>query len=108
MKNEDSIQDWRSTGRRRARKVLFNSFVSFECVDCGRTSKNPPKDAPSHFEEIWPSELRVLDYSLQADHLTKDLTNNSEEVLAWRCNPCHKASDSKTEKGESTIDKGLW
>lgn len=108
MKNEDMIQDWRSTGRRRARKVLFDSFTPFACVDCGRTSKSPPKDAPRHFDEIWPEELRELDYSLQADHLTKDLRNNSEEDVVWRCEPCHKKSDSKTEKGESTIDKGLW
>ena len=101
--NKGEIQDIRSTGRRRARRSLFNSRVDFCCVDCKRTSKEPPKDAPKWFEEIWPEENRVLDYSLQADHLTKDLYENFEEDLVWRCARCHKESDSQTAKGESTI-----
>lgn len=108
MKNEDHIQDWRSTGRRKARRQLFISHVPFECKDCGRTSMEPPKDAPSWFDEIWPEANRVLDYSLQADHESKDLTNNDESVLAWRCALCHKASDSKTEKGQSTINTNFF
>jgi aconitase A len=107
-KNDDAIIDWRSTGRRKARRALFESFTPFACAVCGKTSIEPPKDAPSWFEEIWPEENRVLAYSLQADHLTKNLQNNSAEDLEWKCSPCHKASDSLTEKGESTIDKGLW
>ncbi len=108
MKNEDNIQDWRSTGRRKARKELFNNYVSFECCDCGVTSKSPPKDAPPWFDEIWPLERRELDYSLQADHMTKDLTQNDVSVLRWRCQPCHKRSDSQTEIGETTIETGYW
>jgi hypothetical protein len=44
----------------------------------------------------------VLDYSLQADHETKDVTNNDINELAWRCAGCHKLHDNKTGKGEST------
>ena len=103
MKNEDNIQDWRSTGRRKARKELFNSYISFECATCGVTTINPPKDAPPWFDEIWPEENRVLDYSLQANHKTKDFTINTVEFLEWLCQPCHKLADSVTEKGESTV-----
>ena len=105
MKDEDRIIDWRSTGRRKARKELFTNYVEFKCVDCGRTSIKPPMDAPSWFDEIWPEENRVLDYSLQADHESKDVTNNDINVLAWRCSPCHKKHDSQTGKGESTVEQ---
>ncbi len=113
MKNEDNIQDWRSTGRRKARSVLYKSFTEYKCVGyidragklipCGKTSKEPPKDAPTWFEEIWPEENRVLDSQLQADHETKDMTQNSEEYVSWRCPSCHKKQDQKTEKGEATV-----
>lgn len=107
MKDESRIKDWRSTGRRKARKELFANYVPFMCVgteehDCGKTSKKPPMDAPPWFEELWPEENRVLDYSLQADHETKDVTNNDINELAWRCAACHKEHDIKTEKGVST------
>ncbi len=112
------MKDVRSTGRRRARKELFNSYVPFSCVgyidskgthhECGKTSINPPKDAPSHFEEIWPEENRVLSYSLQADHESKDLTDNDVARLAWRCAYCHKESDKQTDPGKSTVDSSIW
>lgn len=103
-KDESRIKDWRSTGRRKARKELFANYVEFKCIDCGRTSIDPPKDAPLWFDEIWPEENRVLAYSLQADHESKDLTNNDINELAWRCSSCHKTHDSKTEKGVSTVE----
>jgi ribosomal protein L37AE/L43A len=105
MANDAKIKDWRSTGRRKARRALYTARELFRCVDCHKTSKEPPKDAPNYFDEIWPEENRVLDYSLQADHLTKDLTVNDEGFLVWRCAKCHKESDKSTEKGESTIKK---
>ena len=58
MRDEDKILDWRSTGRRKARRVLYQAFVEYKCADCGKTTKEPPKDAPSHFNEIWPEEQR--------------------------------------------------
>lgn len=111
-KNDDNIKDWRSTGRRKARKELFNNYAEFKCVGyikdgkvipCGKTSKEPPKDAPPWFDEIWPEENRVLDYSLQADHESKDVMQNDINHLNWRCAPCHKMQDKQTEKGERTV-----
>lgn len=102
MAKDSSIQDWRSTGRRKARRALFNARVTFKCVDCGRTTTEPPKDAPVFFDEIWPAKGRVLSpRSLQADHESKDLQNNAVEDLNWRCASCHKLADSKTSKGTS-------
>ena len=109
MRDEDKIKDWRSTGRRKARRSLFESFVDFCCVDCGKTTTEPPKDAPSWFEEIWPETNRVLTpMALQADHESKDLTNNDEAHLNWRCASCHKLSDMKTEKGIATKEENYW
>lgn len=105
MKDESKIIDWRSTGRRKARKELFINYIEFKCVDCGKTSIKPPMDAPAWFEEIWPEENRVLSYSLQADHETKDVTNNDINSLAWRCVGCHKIHDSATGKNVSTKEK---
>lgn len=108
MKNEDNIKDLRSTGRRKARRALFKAFVEFKCADCGKTSIVPPKDAPPWFEEIWPEEQRVLDYSLQADHETKNLLSNDEADLSWRCASCHKLRDMQTEKGQSTTKEEFF
>lgn len=114
MKDEGGIHDWRSTGRRKARKALFEAYVSFECVDCGKTNIEPPKDAPSWFEEIWPESDRVLRndknsaYSLQADHISKDYQNNEIENLVWRCPSDHKKADAKTQKGVAQKTVNYW
>jgi hypothetical protein len=107
-KDDGKIKDWRSTGRRKARSALFKARVEFKCVDCGRTSKQPPKDAPAWFQDIWPDTNRVLDYSLQADHESKDLMHNTIDKLNWRCAKCHKEQDSKTGKGEATVKDDFW
>lgn len=112
MASDDKIKDWRSTGRRKARRSLFNSGVEFKCVGytdesgvhypCGKTTKEPPKDAPRNFDELWPLEKRVLSpQALQADHETKDLQLNDLEDLNWRCSSCHKKQDMQTSIGES-------
>lgn len=101
MKNEENILDIRSTGRRRARKALFNAHEPYVCADCGLTVTEPPKDAPPWFDELWPEEGRVLSM-LQADHEDKDLSFNDESGLNWRCPSCHKKRDQQTGKGEST------
>jgi len=62
----------------------------------------PPKDAPRHFAEIWPEEMREVS-QLQVDHEDKDYTNNELTNLNWRCPSCHKLHDLMTEKGESTV-----
>lgn len=108
-KNEDDIKDWRSTGRRKARRSLFQSHVKFCCIECGKTTTEPPKDAPAWFDELWPEELRILTpMALQADHETKDVTNNDEAYLNWRCASCHKLRDMQTEKGISTVTESYW
>jgi hypothetical protein len=119
MVNNKKMVDPRSTGRRRARKTLFDSYADYKCVgyqkgnktvECGKTSVNPPKDAPSHFSEIWPEENRVITTSLQADHESKDMYNNDEDEINWRCPSCHKYQDLQTSKGEATVevDNKLW
>jgi len=108
--------DPRSTGRRRARKELYESYMPFKCagytkdgitVACGKTSVIPPKDAPSWFDEIWPEENRVLHHSLQADHESKDMEANDINSLNWRCASCHAIQDRQTEKGVSSVTMDL-
>lgn len=108
MKNDDAIQDWRSTGRRKARAELYKSYEMYKCADCGVTVKEPPKDAPVWFDEIWPEEKRDLDSQLQADHESKDLTQNDIQLLNWRCASCHKKQDNLTEKGIATVTERLF
>lgn len=114
MARDENIIDWRSTGRRKARRALFAARVDFKCVgytdesgtyhSCGKTTYSPPKDAPSWFDELWPTERRVLSpQALQADHESKDLQDNDVEDLNWRCSSCHKLADAQTDKGESRI-----
>lgn len=107
---DGKVEDWRSTGRRRARGVLFHERVDYACVGyndpttsvlvpCSKTSLAPPKDAPKWFEELWPEQNRCLSSPLQADHLDKDVTHNSIENVVWRCPSCHKLQDQQTGKG---------
>lgn len=102
-KDEEKIKDWRSTGRRKARRALYTSRIDYKCVDCYRTVLTPPKDAPTYFDELWPEANRVLKAQLEADHETKDLTDNDPDHLNWRCDPCHWKHDHQTAKGESTV-----
>jgi hypothetical protein len=97
-KADAEILDWRSTGRRRARRMLFEARIDFSCVGCNATTKVPPKDAPSWFNDIWPEENRTAS-QLQADHTTKDVTMNDIDDLCWRCPSCHKIADMATSKG---------
>lgn len=114
MKDESGIVDWRSTGRRKARRALYYAYIPYKCVDCGATDTQPPKDAPVHFEEIWPEENRTLrndknsSYGLQADHVSKDYTNNEVEFLEWRCPSHHKRADLKSKKGEAQKELKFW
>lgn len=101
--DESKIKDWRSTGRRKCRKVLYRAYVTYRCRKCHKTTTEPPSDAPPWFDEIWPKKNRVLNYPLQCNHKTKDLTQNDESVNEWLCAPCHKEEDSKTSKGVSTM-----
>lgn len=100
-KKDSTIQDWRSTGRRRARRTLFESRQDYACIGCGHTVSTPPVDAPKWFEDIWPEENRDRT-QLQADHKSKDLTNNDIDELCWRCPSCHKLADNTTARGVAT------
>jgi hypothetical protein len=118
VKDVSKIKDWRSTGRRIARRTLFKARIDFACVGytsevgihypCGKTTTEPPKDAPAWFEDIWPEENRVLNpQSLQADHESKDYQNNALEDLNWRCSSCHKFQDKQTDKGVATVQNTI-
>lgn len=78
-------KDLRSTGRKRARKVLLASDRPFCCEECG-----------------WePDPTKPLDRSnnLDANHKNKVLTDCDPANLEWLCRSCHKKKDSRTEKG---------
>lgn len=99
-------KDLRSTGRKRARKVLFETERPYCCRICGVTTINPPPDAPANFEEFWPEARRELEstYSLQAQHINKQLMDVDPVNLEWLCASCHKLEDSQTSKGVSLIE----
>lgn len=86
-------KDERSTYRKRARRVLEKAGRSYWCVDCGRSPT--VEDAPGgHYPGMG---------ALQADHLSKDISDCDPANLEWRCASCHKESDSKTAKGVSAL-----
>lgn len=93
-KRRKTIKDMRSTGRKRGRRALFDEHRPFKCEWCDRTSIEPPPDAPEWFDELWPEEKRVLNYSLQVNHENKDISDNDPANLQWMCQPCHKIKDT--------------
>jgi len=118
-KDESKILDWRSTGRRKARRELYEARVPYRCVgyllpdkvsrfECNKTTIHPPKDAPKFFSEIWPEENRVLKSQLQADHESKDFTINIVEKLNWKCPPCHRKDDKQTIPGVAQSTVNYW
>lgn len=118
MKDQSKIKDWRSTGRRIARRTLYTNRVPYECEGykkptgeietCGKSTIHPPKDAHRYFNEIWPVGNRVLSSQLEADHKDKDYTNNSLDNLAWRCSSHHKLADRQTAKGVAQESVNYW
>jgi hypothetical protein len=95
-----NVIDWRSTGRKRLRRALFDEEVPYECDVCGRSSIERPPDAPENFDDFWPDGKRVLEYSLQANHINKDVTDCDPANGQWLCALCHKYLDSQTGVGE--------
>ena len=93
-------KDPRSTQRKRARKILFNAGRDYVCVDCGCSPKILPRDAPRTLK-LAPVGKRTVG-SLQADHENKNIMDNDLININWRCPSCHKNSDKRTGKGEST------
>jgi len=107
VKQRKRIIDMRSTGRKRGRATLFREWVPFVCNGwCERTSVKPPPDAPEWFEELWTEEKRELNYSLQVNHINKDISDNDPANLEWLCADCHKLKDSQTGVGE--IDRSEY
>lgn len=111
MKN--NIKDPRSTGRKRARRTLFNTKRLYACQICGITSRLRPPEAPNNFEEFWPLESGLSEATLlktttksalQANHINKNVLDNDPANLEWLCPPCHKKKDLTTSVGESVIE----
>lgn len=93
-------KDPRSTGRKRGRAVLFRSNSAYTCKVCSQSPKVLPPDAPRNFENFIPGDL---DYSLQCNHINKNILDNDRVNVQWLCAPCHKNADKVTLKGVSTI-----
>ena len=89
-------KDPRSTGRKRGRQVLFKSGDRYTCKHCGASPKTLPPDAPRSFENF---VFGILDYSLQVNHINKNILDNDKVNLQWLCAPCHKNADKVTVKG---------
>jgi len=98
-------KDARSTGRKRARRVLLKLVEQgerefhCECTEESHTWHSSPCG--------WiPDESRPLgrDNNLDADHRNKDWLDNDPSNLTWLCRKCHRALDRSTQKGESRID----
>lgn len=100
--------DPRSTQRKRARKVMFNTGVPYICgspnfdttESCGRSPKELPKDAPKTLELAHPDK-QFVSVGLQVNHINKNIMDNDPANLQYLCASCHKVKDSKTEKGVS-------
>lgn len=92
MANKDP-KDARSTGRKRARRILLELVkegeLEYICNNCGHEPKIP-----------WYVKSRSGDI-LDADHINKNILDNDPSNLQWLCRPCHKKEDLTTEKGES-------
>lgn len=106
MSSKEPI-DPRSTGRKRGRLVLFREGQEYVCagteeVTCGKTSKRLPPDAPIII--AWPESNRVLESSLQVNHINKNVLDNDPANLEWLCASCHKLKDSQSSKGVSIIE----
>lgn len=101
MANKEPL-DPRSTGRKRARRVLLKLVEQgereFQCEcegDCGTHSGLcgwTPKGELSRSN------------NLDADHRNKNWLDNDPSNLTWLCRKCHRALDRSTSKGESRIE----
>lgn len=81
--------DPRSTGRKRARKVLENIGRPFECAHC--------KGTPDPTKPIGRSN------NLDVNHINKNWLDNDPANLEYLCRTCHYKADRVTEKGVSKI-----
>lgn len=100
MQNRDEVLDPRSTGRKRARKVLFETERPFKCERCGSVP-----DGVSDAGEI--IDVTKLDRSnnLDANHKNKDWLDNDPANLEWLCRVCHRKSDRDDFDKEKYVDE---
>jgi hypothetical protein len=95
VKDDEQIKDARSTGRKRARRLLL-ALVSagereYACESC-RHVPNIPYTETSRSGDI-----------LDANHKNKNWLDNDPSNLEFLCRPCHYAKDRSTAKGESGL-----
>lgn len=88
------VKDPRSTGRKRARKVLEQTERPYAC-ECIRV-EHDWHGLPCG----WKPETQSRSQTLDANHKNKNILDNDPVNLEWLCRRCHKAIDSMTEKGE--------
>lgn len=97
--------DPRSTGRKRARRVLLKEVEQgereFHC-ECNEESHDwhgsPCGWVPN------PNKPLGRDNNLDADHRNKNWLDNDPVNLTWLCRKCHRALDRSTGKGETRIE----
>lgn len=104
--------DARSTGRKRARAVLFRNRRPYYCDlrerGCGKgptelpDSSYSPKDREQY--PLASVDNQVEGLILDANHINKDILDNDPANLEWLCRSCHVKADRQTEKGVSVLD----
>ncbi len=95
-RDDERIRDPRSTGRKRARRVLIKLVESGErdycCAVCG------------HIPTISYKESSRKGDILDANHINKNWLDNDSANLEWLCRPCHYEKDRSTGKGVSSVE----
>lgn len=99
MKSNDDVKDPRSTGRKRARKVLFETGRPFLCEHCGYIP-----DGVNEQGEIVDPQALTRSNNLDANHKNKNILDNDPSNLEWVCRDCHYKLDRATEKGVSGVE----
>lgn len=105
------ITDPKSTFRKKARRTLFRDGRAFWCEECGVAPKELPPDFPVEVDlleriELAPHEKWTAS-RLEANHISKDISDNSPANLEWLCPSCHNLKDKQT-KGEQEETSPLF
>lgn len=95
--------DARSTGRKRARKVLFESGRPFICAGCDWV----PEGVSPKGEILDPVKL-TRSNNLDANHINKNILDNDPANLEWLCRTCHREKDRATDKGVPPVEDDLY